>query len=272
MSELAQPVATSNAAHPIVNPKALYAAGVQEQFKRHRIVVVPRSVSVDTCEAVLRSIKSSKLIIVDEPQAREVTRFYTINGDRLIAACPEVVEIERCLLEWINYISGDSYISLDNRAIGISLNVTPPGGGFGTHLDRNAVTIVLYLNDADGGALHIYPPFPVGLRMLRRYAIKWLNLSHGGIADALHRLFLRPVRVDPRVGTVAALTWMSHHRVDPVAPGSLRFSLVVAADRPGISFKEGQKYYGYGTSEISFSDIWLESLPVRQAERAVRVA
>lgn len=153
--------------------------------------------SADVCNTLLRSIKSSKFIIVDEPKAREVTRFYTISGERLIAACPEATEIEHSLLEWINYISRDSYIPLHNRAIGISLNATPSGGGFNTHPDRNAITIVLYLNDAEGGVLHVYrtfltlfgrellkslPTVRLRLRILRRYAIKWLNLSHGRVA------------------------------------------------------------------------------------------
>jgi hypothetical protein len=233
-------------------------------------VVVPRAVSTELCEAVLCSIEFSKFIIVDEPEAREVTRFYTINGDSFVSACPEIAEIERCLLEWISYISGSRYVPLDNRVVGVSLNVTRPGGGSATHHDSSAVTIILYLNDVDSGALHVYPAFlalvghelatslPIlfyRLRILRRYAIQWLNVSRGRVAKAVHHLLFHPVRVDARAGTVAAFTRLSDHRVDPVMPGSLRFSLVFAADRPGVSFKDRQKYYGYGTPEILFSEI-----------------
>jgi hypothetical protein len=270
MSEAAHPLTTSNAPHPFVRSEALYDPWVQKQFRRHGIVIVPHSVPTEICEAVLCSIKSSKFIIVDEPRAREITRFYTINGDSLISACPEIAEIEHCLLEWISYISGSPYVPLDNRAVGVSLNVTPPGGGSATHHDSSAVTIILYLNDVDSGALHVYPAFPAlfgrellislptlkyRLRILRRYAIQWFNLSRGRVAKAVHQLLFHPIRVDPRAGTVAAFTRLSDHRVDPVAPGSLRFSLVFAADLPGVSFKGRQKYYGYGTPEVLFGDI-----------------
>lgn len=270
MSEATHPRTTSNAPHPFLRSEALYAPLVQKQFRRRGIVVVPHSVPTEVCEAVLCSIKSSKFIIVDEPQAREVTRFYTINGESLISACPDIAEIERCLLEWISYISGRRYVALDNRLVGVSLNVTPPGGGSGTHHDSSAVTIILYLNDVDSGALHVYPAFPAlfgrelltslpilgyRLRILRRYAIQWFNLSRSRLAKAMQQLLFHPVRVDPRAGTVVAFTRLSDHRVDPVAPGSLRFSLVFAADRPGVSFKGRQKYYGYGTPEVPFDDI-----------------
>jgi hypothetical protein len=172
------------------------------------------------------------------------------------------------LLQWISDISGETYSPLDNRAIGIFLNVTPPGGGFGTHPDRQAITIVSYLNNADGGALYVYPAFPrwfqhglrgspaPRMRALRRHAIKSLNTSRGFVAEAAHRLLFHPVRINPRAGTVAAFTKLSDHRVDPVAPGSVRFGLVVAGDRPGVSFKEGQKYYGYAPEEIMLSDLF----------------
>jgi hypothetical protein len=255
-------------AHPFLSHEGLYAPDVRKQFNRRRIAVVPQAVSAEACEAVLCSIRSSKFIVVDDPNDREVTCFYTKNGDGLIATCPEISEIERGLLEWISDISGETYLPLDNRAIGISLNVTPPGGGFGTHHDRQAITIVLYLNDADGGALHVYPAFPrwfrhklqghpaPRMRAVRRHAIKSLNMSPGFGAKAVHRLLFRPVRINPRAGTVAAFTKLSDHRVDPVAPGSVRVGLVVAGDRPGVSFKEGQKYYGYALEEIMLGDLF----------------
>jgi hypothetical protein len=239
-----------------------------------RIAVVPQAVSTEGCDVVLPTLGSSKFIIVDEHSkglgrpGREVTRFYTKNGDALITACPEVAEIERGLLEWISDISGTAWVALDNRSIGISLNVTPPGGGFATHTDRNAITIVLFLNDADGGALHVYPAFPVlfgrelqgamrspWVHLLRLHAIKRLNTSRIPLAGAAHRLLFRPVRINPKAGTVAAFTKLSDHRVDPVAPGSLRVALVVAGDQLGVSFREGQRYYGYGQDEIMLGDL-----------------
>jgi hypothetical protein len=258
----------SKAPQSLLSYEALYAPNVKQQFNRHLITVVPLAVSTDACKAVLRSVRSSNFIVVNDQTDREITRFYTKNGDSLIDACPKILEIERGLLRWISDISGESYLPLDNRAIGVSLNVTPPGGGFGTHPDRQAITIVVYLNDADGGALHVYPAFPrwfrhglrgpsaLRIRALRRHAIKSLNMSRGFIAKATHRLLFHPVRINPRAGTVAAFTKLSDHRVDPVAPGSVRVGLVVAGDRPGVSFKEGQKYYGYAPEEITLSDLF----------------
>jgi len=265
MSETTQRVTAGKVAHAFLRTEALYAPEVRRQFKRRRIVVVPQGVSTEGCDAVLRSLSSTKFIVVEEPQ----TRFYTKNGDALIEICPEITEVESGLLEWINDISETTWLPRDNRAIGISLNVTPPGGKFVTHHDRHAITVILYLNDADGGALNVYPAFPMAfgrelhgpigspwVRYSRRIAIRRLKASRNPLAKAAHRVLFRPVRISPRAGTVVAFTGLSDHGVDPVAPGSLRFALVVAGDRPGVSFKEGQKYYGYGQEEITLKDLY----------------
>lgn len=42
----------------------------------------------ETCQVIISSIKSEKFIVVEAPQARELTRFCTINENRLIAVCP----------------------------------------------------------------------------------------------------------------------------------------------------------------------------------------
>lgn len=251
----------------VLNLATLYGSDIKRQFKRRQLVIVPQAIPLDVCDAVLRSVRSTKFIVVDNPQDREVTRFYTKNGDSLIAVCPEVLEIERGLLDWINAIGDQDYVALDNRSIGVSLNVTPPGGGFGTHPDRNEITIILFLNDLGSGALHVYRPFPRLLgyalrarvqahraRALRRRMIKFLNSSQNAIAQIAHRLLFHPVGIIPKAGTVVAFTRLSDHRVDPVQPGSLRFSLVLGFDRPGISFKEGQKYYGYAHEELVLGD------------------
>jgi hypothetical protein len=83
----------SKAAHPLLSHEALYAPDVRKQFNKHLIAVVPLAVSAEACKSVLRSVRSSKFIVVNGSKDREVTRFYTKNGDGLTDTCPEILEI-----------------------------------------------------------------------------------------------------------------------------------------------------------------------------------
>lgn len=235
-----------------VNRERLYDDRVKSLYARGQYAIVPQAVPRGVCAAVLRSINGTKFILNDEPEQREVTRFYTKNGASLIAACPALVQIERDLLDWVNAMAGVDYVQLDNRPIGLALNVTPGGGGFGSHSDRHEITVVLFLNDLDSGDLVIHPDFPT----LRKW-ISWIPGLPGNLASRLFNRLWRKwsrVRIRPRAGTVVAFVKLLHS-VSPVKSGDLRASFVLGFDRPGVSFMEGQQYYGFGTEDFTLDGL-----------------
>jgi len=60
--------------------------------------------------------------------------------------------------EVINRISGKEYAALENKKIGLSINVTPAGGTFSWHHDRHEITAIFYLNEFEGGGeLEFFP-------------------------------------------------------------------------------------------------------------------
>ena len=235
----------------------LYAEAVRERFRKRRYAVVPNVVSRAVCDKLVRSLASSRFIAVDIKQAFELSRFYTKNGEALAAACPALVQIEQGILRWVKAMTGEEYAPLDNRAIGFSLNVTPPGGGLGTHHDRNKVTVILYLNDIGGGGeLCIYPKFPTFFgHSVHRYAIKFLNSIQNPVARLAHDILFRPELVTPKAGTLVVLTDVSEHRVEPMHAGPLRYSFVMGFDRPGVTFNDGSTYYGHGEETITLTDL-----------------
>jgi hypothetical protein len=229
---------------PVLDAVCLFAPAIAKFFARRGYAIVPSALSRETCEAILQSLKETVFIHHSEPHRREAMDFYTKNGADLVAVSPRVSLIESELSDWISRIAGAPYLPIDNRKMGISVNVMLGKGGFYTHRDRNAVTVVLFLNDQDSGELFVYPEF---LRLQ-----KLLSLFPGKIGGraytAMRRLLwmtLGPSRIMPCAGTLVAFNHLLH-RVADVRPGGTRVTLVVGLDPPNVSSQHIDEYYGYG--------------------------
>jgi hypothetical protein len=124
-------------------------------------------------------------------------------------------------------------VLIDDARAACNVNITPPGGQYRWHYDRNLVTALVYLNGVEGGETDLYP----------NYRIKWPWGRPRAMQSLLDRLLLNsgvravaghPTAVTPAQGTFVALRGNTTlHSVRPVRGDEVRINLVVAFDRPG---------------------------------------
>ena len=72
-------------------------------------------------------------------------------GEDIEENVPAAASLYAKVNEVINRISGKEYAPLENKQIGLSINVTRAGGAFSWRHDRHEITAILYLNEVEGG-------------------------------------------------------------------------------------------------------------------------
>ncbi len=211
----------------------------------------------DVCADILARVeaKRDELIPVEIDSFIAKNKFFTINGDDLEALVPEVRELGRELCAIASGVEGRPLAPLENKTVGISLNVTPPGGVLSWHYDRNLVTAVVHLNEVEGGAFEVYPRYRVRVRD-----------NHRGVRRFVQRVFdaaLRPERVrdvlgrrvvvQPTTGGVVLMGSSCLHQVAPVTGRASRGAIVFCFDEPGKVFDRSntKNYYGYRDRKAS---------------------
>lgn len=227
----------------------------RERFERDGLLVVDSFVTARACEEIVAAVDDlharNRLIQVDRVGRSSVSRFATINGDELERAIPRVSELYAEVGGFVRRIACPDLVPLENRSIGLSINVTGPGQQFAMHYDRNAVTAVIYLATVtEGGQMECYPrsrvllgsrdtPFGGRLQTLLDLCTKstaWKLLS------GQRRM------VSPVAGRMLVFRGnRCLHGVRPVQGAATRYSLQLAYDMPTTSFgrSETTDYYGY---------------------------
>ncbi len=97
--------------------------------------------------------------------------------------------------------AGASSTFIDDSRAACNVNITPPGGQYLWHYDRNLVTAVIYLNEVGGGETELYPNrrvlFPAGSLAALQPVVDKLILS------ATARTRIRgPMTVTPTTGAM----------------------------------------------------------------------
>lgn len=214
-----------------------YTEENRRKYLRDGYIHIENGLNDDVPDQLLSDLEHKTYLKVESPAGRRgVTTFYSKNGANLLAASPMIPSLEKELIELTNWLSGITYEALDNRSIGASVNITPAGGGFGTHFDRQEVSVIAYLNKVEGGELDLWA-------RLRRWEPGWLGAFAHRVTMLLTTL-LRPVRIAPKRGSILIFTKLTPHRVAEVKSDQKRVSVVFGLDRPGVSFLQNQTYYG----------------------------
>lgn len=228
----------------------------RNRFGRDGLLVIDSFLTPHDCAAIITDVDELKgqdrLIRVDRVGRTSVSSFATINGAELEQAIPRVAELYSEVGTFVRQVVSEDLVPLENRAIGVSINVTGPGQQFAMHYDRNAVTAVIYLNTLEqGGQMECYP--------------RWSRLLLGARANPLvkrlqHLLDIAtksPVwkwlsgqrrTVAPQAGRMIVFRGnRCLHGVRPVEGTAIRYSLQLAYDMPTTSFgrSETTDYYGY---------------------------
>lgn len=226
---------------------ALDDDGARETYRRRGYLCLTGALSATACREVIESLRGASMIDVRSRDLRGNSRFLTLNGGDLVSRVQWLRDDYLNLARKVSKVVGEPVVGLDNEKVGLSLNYTPPGGGFVPHFDRNAYTVSLYLNDVDDGELAIWPNIVSPL----------LDLAGDrklGIALRLSR-FKRAISIPPRQGTLVIFSRRTVHSVKPVTGDKSRVSVIMAFDRPGVSFREVPDYYGIGHDRVVLDEL-----------------
>lgn len=156
--------------------------------------------------------------------------YKVINGQQIESGIPEIDQFYRQLTDFVRRISSDDMTPLKDKLVGVNINVTPAGGTYRWHYDRNAVTVLVYLNEVSGGEIEVYPLFRIYLKgrgpaFLQRWLDWFVQLN------VVRQLFGKKIVVKPAQGRTVALRGnRCLHSVRPVQGEQERVNIVMAFD------------------------------------------
>lgn len=186
--------------------------------------------------AVDRYVRERELPLVHRPHGDRPLRYHVIDGHQVARHLPALVEAASPVRGMAEALAGCELVPLPRKAAAINVNITPPGGTYRWHYDRNPVTAVLYLNDVSGGELEFYPHHRLVVGSGRgrlQHAVDRLWRANPVLAAA--GALGRKVSVAPRAGCLVVMRGdRCLHSVAPVrgrAGANLRRDVVHRARR-----------------------------------------
>jgi hypothetical protein len=207
------------------------------EFWKEGVVIQPHFLSAEECERHCQSVLALDRAIglpLIERQVRERSlRYKVVDGRRIAEALPEIDDLTTRVEEALNRTCGPGLLPIDDVVAARNINVTPPGGEYRWHYDRNAATAIIYLNEVAGGQTEIFPNYRILFRDGRYQRIQqWLD-------DVLRlrfarRLFGHLKVVEPHQGTLVIMRGNTTlHSVREVLGTEDRIAIVLAYDYPG---------------------------------------
>jgi hypothetical protein len=206
-------------------------------FWKEGVAIQPHFLSAEECEKYCESVlaldRSVGLPLI-ERQVRERSLRYKVVDGRIIGdALPEIDELTARVEEALEHTCGPGLRPIDDAVAARNINVTPPGGEYRWHYDRNAATAVIYLNEVPGGETEIFPNYRLLLRG-GRYPRIQQRLDDMLRPRIVRRLFGDLKVVVPRQGTMVIMRGNTTlHSVRAVLGDDDRIAVVLAYDYPG---------------------------------------
>jgi hypothetical protein len=206
-------------------------------FWARGVEVVPEFLSATECETLLSAVadyrRTHELPVIFREEKGRSLNYIVMEGWRFHEALPDAEAIVDRIRTRLESICGEPLVLIDDARAACNVNITPPGGQYRWHYDRNLVTALVYLNRVEGGETDLYPNYRLKLPWAKPRAMQpfldRLLLNKGVRALAGH-----PTAVTPAQGTFVALRGNTTlHSVRPVRGDEVRINLVVAFDRPG---------------------------------------
>jgi len=211
--------------------------------------LIPGYLSRAACEEILASVRefqqSHALPLIHREVAGRSLRYYVIDGDVVHDSFPSLVDIYRDVEQIVKGNFGPRLAPLRNRAASVNVNVTPPGGEYRWHYDRNAVTAILYLNTVSGGETEMYPGYRIHLGRWKDTRLqRWLDSLLQW--PPLLRISRKRALVTPAQGLLLLMRGdRCLHSVCPVQGVEDRINLVMTFDLPQARFATEQNLDPY---------------------------
>lgn len=222
---------------------------IQEQFlsaeqSLHLLEIITQFKQTHTLPEIYREVRGRSL------------RYRVIDGELIAQHLPEITQVYKEVKEVACEVAQEDLAPLGNLKVGANVNITPKGGVYRWHYDRNAVTVLIYLNQVRGGELELYPSYRIFLKNKGpAFLQRWLdNLLQVGM---LRSLFTHKVVVQPLQGRLVIMRGnRCLHSVRPVEEDKERVNMVLSYDTPLAKFR-GEKQldaYLYTQEQVAASD------------------
>jgi hypothetical protein len=181
--------------------------------------------------------------------------YSVIDGVQVRRHLQSLVVLYADVNELINRLLGVDVVPMKNSMAGINVNVTPPGGSYRWHYDRNVLTATLYLNQVTGGDIELCPNFRISRSRspcrLARAADRLLQVP------VVIEAFGRKVAVSPRPGVLVLMRGdRCLHSVTPVGGTRHRVNIVMSFDDADGVARESDELdtYLYSQAEVRSAD------------------
>jgi hypothetical protein len=221
-----------------------------ESFANSGFSVLDDFLSAAECReivAALDGLVTRNEVVRVTPATASNSSFMTANGDQLASRVPRLSTLYQEISDLLGKRGIGSNQMLTNREIGLSANITPPGGKFTFHYDRHEMTAVLYLNDVQQGDLICHPRH----RLLISPRSQGVPRKFQSLADRIMRnkAMRKPgIKVTPRPGRLVVFEGLTClHGVEEVQGSTPRYSVQFGYDSVPTRFDLGntKDYYGY---------------------------
>ena len=223
------------------------------------IYVVKEFLDSCTCERLLASIsrcrKKHKIPTIYRPANDRPLNYSVIDGHHISRDLPEILDLYNRVTSFIKEIDRDLEPITDAR-VACNVNITPRGGTYRYHYDRNAVTAILYLNETEGGETECYPNYRLDLFKDTRPVVQ-RQLDHLLQTEVCRRLSMKETLVRPETGKLLIMRGnRCLHSVLPVRGNRERVNVIMSYDYPGAHFNVADELnsYLYETTAVETVD------------------
>jgi hypothetical protein len=185
------------------------------------------------CESVLALDRASGLPLIERRVRERSLRYKVVDGLKILEALPDIEGLTQRVEEALERTCGPGLVPIDDVVAARNINVTPPGGEYRWHYDRNAATAIIYLNEVPGGETEIFANFRLLVRGGRYQRIQ-RRLDDLLRLRIIRRLFGHQILVEPHQGTLVIMRGNTTlHSVRAVLGTEDRIAVVLAYDFPG---------------------------------------
>jgi hypothetical protein len=201
------------------------------------------------CNSIIASIEDYRhhynVPLIYRPGRKRSLKYRVINGEEIQSRLPAIQKLYEGILRLVQREMGENVVPLNNRTVRVNINITPEGGAYRWHYDRNAVTAVLYLNEVNGGEIEAYPDYRLllpGSRSSRMQSYLDRLLQMGPFLW----LFGHKRTIAPKPGLLIIMRAdRCLHSVRPVAGSSERICIVMSFDSAGATFPQERALDSY---------------------------
>ncbi len=206
-------------------------------FWKEGVALQPDFLTPEECERYYHSVReydrTNGLPLIERQVRERSLRYKVVDGRIITKALPEIDDLTRRVEEALLQTCGAGLVPIDDAVAARNINVTPPGGEYRWHYDRNAATAIIYLNEVPGGETEVFPNFRLLLRG-GRYQRVQQRLDDLFRLRLVRRWFGHQRLVAPHQGTLLIMRGNTTlHSVRAVLGTEDRMTIVLAYDFPG---------------------------------------